>query len=173
MNVYKIFPLLAFISLIVVANSCKVTYPNEKLIIGKWKPVKVEKSFDTSYLKAQGTQLPKSAVAMDTASQKKGKKSSSQAPAVNKDNQLIRLAQSEERSSFEMISENKQVLKHYPGKTISGTWKMKKKGTRIVVKGKENGKKFTIDILDINDSTLVAKEQFPFGLLKVTYHKEK
>ena len=173
MKVFKIITLFALITMIVLANSCKVTYPNEKKIIGKWNPVKVEKISPPVQSTASETPHPKSTPKTDSLSINNGKNAQGIAPESRGENQLNQMASLEERTSLEVYSEKKMIVKAYPKKTYKGTWKMKKKGMQVQVKNIQTGEKRTIDLVKINDTSAVLLERFPFGDIKITYLKER
>jgi hypothetical protein len=53
MNRNRIFTIFAIAITVMVATSCAITsHPNEKIIVGLWTPVKVEKIVDSSALLA-------------------------------------------------------------------------------------------------------------------------
>jgi hypothetical protein len=171
MKIYKPITLIAFISMIVLANSCFITHPNEKMIIGKWKPVKVEKFnppvTDSAAIASLSSSTPKT----DSVSLKKGKNIQGKLTPAQMENQLNRMAVTEERTPLQVYSEKKKFVKQYPGKTVTGTWKMKKKGTQIHAKADESGKKQTLNIEQISDTSFVVLEHFPYGDIRITYHK--
>jgi hypothetical protein len=173
MKMFKVITLSAFIAMTVFANSCKVIYPNERKIVGKWNPVKIEKIDPAVTPTTSSSARPGSAAKMDTVAGKKGKNAQGLNPGDSRDNQLTRMATIEERTSLEVYAEKKMVVKQYPKKTFKGTWKLKKKGMQVQVKEIQTGEKHTIDILSINDTSAVILEKFPFGDIKITYKKEK
>jgi len=148
-------------------TSCVTTYPNQKLLIGTWKTVKVEKSnipatfgrTDPTALRATPVTAPHSDSAAPAAQASKAEQ------------QLARLIQAESRSTM-TINADKTAVKEYPGKTIHGTWKFKN-NTNVQVVSKETDKKVLFEILKINDTLAIVKEPLPVGELKITYKKIK
>jgi len=167
MNRNKIFTFFAFAVAIIVLTSCGITsHPNEKLIIGKWRTVKVEKVVDSSALQAQASMK-------GTTGQKQTRPGSpaGEGGAAKKEAILDRLVQSEMHATMEIFA-NKTAIKNYTGKPLNATWKMKGKGTRIIAKGVENKRTFVIEILDINKERIVVVEHTPAGDLKITYERQ-
>ena len=182
MKEHKLLSLIALILIMVLAYSCKVTYPNEKLLIGKWRPVKIDKYTEPGTVPAT-TAKPasisvkpgptKPSIPQDSASINAESTGVGTATEVEKENRLSRSIRAEERTSLEIFREKKTVVKTYQGKPFKGTWKMKNKGTQVVAKDNLSGRKFIIDIMHINDTSVVVLERLPWGNLKITYHKEK
>jgi hypothetical protein len=176
MKISRLFILFALISLVPFANSCKVTYPNEKYMIGSWTPVKVEKYTEPVTPTAEG-EIPKEAqrpVAKSDTNVQKGKSGTqSSVQTRTPEEELQRMITTEGRTTLVVYSEKKMVVKNYPGKIVKGTWKMKKKGTQVIAKEITTGKKMTMDILSINDTSAVVVERLPYGDIKITYKKDK
>ena len=112
---------LFVIALFVVASCAIAPHPNEKIIIGIWKPVKVEKIIDSSALQAKNSH-PGDTIRND---QKPGKsaiagKSTGTGTEVRKGATLDRLSQSEMRATLEIFT-NKTAIKNYPGKPMHAT----------------------------------------------------
>ncbi|MCX6277180.1 MAG: hypothetical protein NT004_03665 [Bacteroidetes bacterium] len=167
MNKNKQVNLLAFLIAAVLLASCGVlTHPNEKIIIGTWRPVTVEKVVDSSAIQAEAS------LKGNTSAQKPGAAKPAGDGAVGrKDSELNRLVQMEQRATMEIFAD-KTAIKNYPGKPLRATWKMKGKGTRIVAKNLENNMTFTIEILEINKERIVVIEHAPVGDVKITYERQ-
>ena len=182
MKLFKPFFLIALFSLIIISNSCKVTYPNEKYMNGRWTPVKVERFVEPGSVATTPAPAPKSSASTPakstenpdstTITLKKRRNNNAIPPELERENLIQRHILAEQKACLEVNQEKKMVVKVYPGKTIKATWKMKNKGTRITTKNIETGKKSTIDILEINDTSAVLLERFLIGNIKVTYHKD-
>ena len=159
-----ILPVVFFIS------SCATTYTNEKLIVGGWKTIHAEayneKGINKSGTKPAATQQAKSGP-------------STIKPVTNppkeqpgKDDRLTRMIQTEIRSTLS-VYDNKTFEKTYEGKVTKGTWKLQKKGTRIIARNNETSKKTMMDILSISDTTATVVETTDFGKIKINYIKRK
>jgi hypothetical protein len=168
MNFKRLLSFFILSSLVIFLYSCAATYPNEKLIVGDWKTIKVEK-YEPPVKAPKPSNKP-----ADTThkSHKKSSTATAVAPDPKLEHQLERMIQTEMRSSM-TVYPNKNVAKFYPGKTVKATWKMKKKGTRIVAKELNSDKKMTLDILEINDNTATVVERLPFGDIKILYMKQQ
>jgi hypothetical protein len=170
MNKNKPISLIAFLFAVVFLASCSIVpHPNQKIIIGKWRPVTVEKMVDSSALQAgapvQGTtekQKPGAARPAGTAT--------GEGASGRKDAELDRLVQMEKRATMEIYAD-KTAIKNFPGKPLNATWKMKGRGKRIVAKNLENNTTFTIDILEINKERIVVVEHAPVGDVKIVYER--
>lgn len=166
----------ALSALIIVAVSCKTTYPTEKLLQGKWTPVKVESykgegsQNATKSSKSSSTAVKSSAV-KDSTSRSAGGSDAGALSGSEKDVQLHRMMVVEERASLEVFTDKKMVLKNYNTKVAKAKYKLKNKGYQVSAKEITTGKKLTLDILSINDTSAVVVERFPFGDIKITYHK--
>jgi hypothetical protein len=173
----KLLPLSLFAIALFILASCSITsHPNEKIIIGKWQPMRVEKIVDSSALMAAGANAGDSTVKNDanpakSASGKKGGGSGS-GNVARKGATLDRLAQSEMRATLE-INADKTAVKNFPGNPLRATWKMKGKGTRIVAKNKSTKQKFVIDIVDLSADEVIILEHAPVGDLRITYTRIK
>lgn len=167
MNQNKHFNLFAFLFTVVIFASCSFgKHPNEKIIIGTWRPVKVEKVVDSSALQAAASMAGNS-----TPGQSKDGKSAGNGGASRKDAALDRLVQSEMRATMEIFA-NKTAIKNFPGKPLHATWKMKSNGSKIIAKNIENKMKFVIEILEINKEQIVVLEHALVGDIKITYQRQ-
>ena len=155
------------IALLIVTSCAIVPHPNEKIIVGIWKPVKVEKVIDSSALKAVASKPA------DTAgrTQKSGKTQAS-GNGARKGATIDRLVQSEMRASLEVFA-NKTAVKNYPGKPVHFTWKMKGKGTRLLTKNVETKMKFVIEIETISQDQIVILEHAQVGDVRIAYERQK
>lgn len=177
-------PLLLLSSLLVGAflfTSCATTHPNSKLLIGKWKPVSVEKYIDPNAVPEVSTttdNAPQTTAAAQPGktraadSSRVGTKANVQPgqPGQRKDAALERFMKMEERAEFEVFANGAAVKYYYPN-PIKAKWKMKSKGTKVVVKGVANDRKFVIEILEITDTKCTVIERTDAGDLKVSYTK--
>jgi hypothetical protein len=145
--------------------SCTSTKPIENRMVGTWKAVTVEP-----------VGVPNLPAGAQTAAQPARAASDSTLAPTHEpsrlESQITRMIDSEMRSTL-TINPDKTAIKEYPGKTIHATWKLKKKGTRIVAKSKDTGKNLTLDLLKINDSTVVVESTMQYGTMKITYKKVK
>ena len=167
MNKRRIITVCTLALAIFFMTSCGITpHPNETIIVGKWRPVSVEKIVDSSALQAAAS-LEGSSVKGNSRSGLPG----GSVEASRKEATLDRLVQSEMRATMEIFP-NKTAVKNFPGKPLQATWKMKGKGTRIVAKNVENKMKFVIEILEIDKERIVVIEHAPVGDIKITYERQ-
>ena len=167
MNKNRIFTFCAISVLLIVMVSCAATsHPNEKLIIGTWRPVKVEKIVDSSSLQATGSNPSDANKVKSKAGRPSGEGYDNRSAAA-----FDKLVQVEMRATLQIFA-NKTAIKNYAGKPMHATWKMKGNGTRIVAKNVENKMKFVIEILEINKERVVVLEHAPSGDLKITYERQ-
>lgn len=161
--------LLAF-TFVFLTTFCNAGQPIQKRLLGTWKVVKVEK-YDIPNIPTpppqntqKGTATPGDTTAMSaTATLHQTSKM---------EDRLNRIIQNEMLSKM-TINADKTAIEERPGKTVKGTWKLKKHGTVLLVNSKEKGKKMTIDIIRVNDTSAVVIQRLPIGGLKITYRKEK
>lgn len=166
MNKNKHINFFAALFAVAILASCAVYHPNEKIIIGTWRPVTVEKVVDSSALQAEAS------LKGQPSAQKPGTAGiAGEGSTGRKEAELDRLVQSEKRATMEIFAD-KTAIKNFPGKPLNATWKMKGKGTRIVAKNLENNMTFTIEILEINKERIVVIEHAPVGDIKITYERQ-
>jgi hypothetical protein len=168
MNRNRTIALSLFVIAVFIMTSCAIApHPNEKIIVGIWKPIKVEKIVDSSALLAAGV------TPSDTARkvQKTGK-TTGNGDGSRKAAGVDRLVQSEMRATLEVFA-NKTAIKNYPGKPLHATWKMKGRGTRLVTVNVANKSKFVIDIVEISQDRVVVVEHAPAADIKITYDRQK
>jgi hypothetical protein len=169
---------LSALSLLIVSgliiSSCAVNQKVEKQLLGKWKPVSAE-NLDPAA--SQGPTM--TTITVDTSSDPEVRKESKLTmPAVPNDKeQKVQRAIANEMRSDILISKtdnNKRVIeKYFSGKTLSGTWKLKKNGKKITMKENETGRSWTADILSLTDSTLIVQDKLSFADLRIKYEKLK
>ena len=158
---------LSAFALFIITSCAIVPHPNEKIIVGIWKPVKVEKIIDSAVLLAATTRA-----ADTTVKNQKAGRPAQAGNAARKGATIERLIQSEMRATLEIYA-NKTAIKNYPGKPLHATWKMKGRGTRLIAKNKANKAKFVIDIVEISQDQVVVLEHAQMGDLKITYDRQK
>jgi len=166
---------LLFLSLFLI-TSCAVVYPNQKLIIGRWKTESVEKYIDPHAAPAVKAEThaaqPVKARPSDTTNKPGGSVNAQQIQIDQRKVAMFeRFIRSEERSTLE-VSPSGTAAKFFPGKSYKLKWKMKSKGMRVSVKDFDSNRKFDIDILEITDKRLVIIEHTELGDLKIVYSKE-
>jgi hypothetical protein len=165
------FSMLLFISFII--TSCGTNREAEKLLVGKWNPVTVEN------LAVPPDQPPATQVVKVDTSTEEGVRKETEltlpATPTKAQEKVARYMANEKRSPvvFSIKDNKRTVVKEVPGKTVSGTWKLKKNGKKLAVKEDETGRKVNVDILSLTDSTTVLVEKLPIGDVKIKYSKVK
>jgi len=156
-------------------SSCATFYPNQKYLIGTWKPINIEK------YSLQEHQNPVAGTEGKTNSGEGGTTHSSgmdrQTFNEKKQNVMADLKSSmafySDKTSSLTFKTNKTAIKEYQGKTVDAKWKLTNHGTRLLINSKEPGKKTTYDILHISDTTAIMTESFSILSMKITYRKVK
>ncbi|NQV02831.1 MAG: hypothetical protein HQ542_09305 [Bacteroidia bacterium] len=179
--------LVAFVA--VLFSSCATTHPNEKLIVGEWKPIKAEKYFtpeEEELLKKaqeQSTGTRPTTTGDKPAATTGGTSPTTSTPppsdqgrggdragGKNIGDELNRIIQAESRANI-IIYPDKTAVKFYRARTVKATWKLKGKGTVLLAKDLEKKDKYRIDILEVDGGIMVVVENLPVGGIKVTYQK--
>jgi hypothetical protein len=176
MNKNTLLHFTAFLAAILIFSSCATTHPNEQLIVGTWKPEKVEKWVDPNSAPEAKTEVtaPQTIkVKSADTSRKSGDQGKGAVTAVDPrmEDALQRLMRVEERTNLEVFA-NKMATKSYPAKTVKATWKIKgKDGTKFVAKNIQTKEKTNFTLLELNESRVVLVEHTRAGDLKITYVK--
>lgn len=166
MNRSRLIFMLLPLATLLFAASCAVTHQNEQYIVGKWKPTNIETIIDSAALKAataNQAQPPKESKGVKKTGTSSGEW---KGPAT-----IDRLVQTEERASLEIFPD-KTAIKHYPGKDVKVTWKMRGKGTILKVKNVENKKDYIFTLLEVNKEQIIVLQNTPLGDLKITYARQ-
>jgi hypothetical protein len=156
MNMKRAVTLFFAFTFALLVTSCATT-SNQKKLIGTWKAIKIER-YNIPNLAASATGEAKTVKSSATTPDSTG----APRPVSKAEEQLNRLIKMEQRSTL-TLNADKTAVKEIPGKTIHATWKLKNKGTRLLVDSKDAGKKMTIEILHINDTSAVVVETLPMG----------
>lgn len=172
-----------------MASAAKLT-PKEQLLVGKWKPVNVERvdipqgaTGQTAGNEAVGKKIPgtpapegqakenpqagKSAQTGNVAPEKGGREASGRSEG----DKLERFIRGEERAPLTIFADH-TAMKEYHKNIIKASWKMKANGKKIVVRNLKNKEKFTMKIIELTETQLVIIEKLPAGSLKITYTRE-
>lgn len=169
---YSAISMLLVLSFVI--SSCAINHEVEKKLLGKWKPVSAENLTPQS----APTEPTQTKVKVDTSTEEGVRKETEVTVAAQrseKGQKFDRMMATEMNSPVKLYIENNKRLveKYFSGKTVKGTWKLKKNGKRIAVKVTDTGRKVTWDIMSLTDSTVVVQEKLPFGELKIDYAKVK
>lgn len=187
MPMKRIVPIILLMAFAGFFTSCKTTHPNEKLIVGEWKPVKVEKYFteeeqeqlnnmQTGNTKTKpvspdpNTSTGNASGGNTTTGANVQPREGDQQQGRDLSNELQRLIRAESRANI-IIYPDKTAAKFYRGRTVKATWKLRRNGTVFVAKDLKDKKKYRIDILSISDNTMEVVENLPVGGIKILYKK--
>jgi hypothetical protein len=166
MNIKRLLTLLFAFTVAFLISSCATIQPNQKYFIGTWKAVNVEK------IKIPNKPSNTAANAQNNTGEKIDSVELAK-QSLRTERQLTRLTVTEQGSII-TINANKTGSREFRGKTEHATWNLKNKGTLLLATSKETGKKLSIDIRHINDtSAVVVVDDASLGRLKITYKKEK
>lgn len=172
-----------------MASAGKLT-SKEQLLVGKWKPVNVERvdipqgaAGQTAGNKAVGKKIPgtpapegqakentqsgQPAQTGKVAADKGGKGTSGRSEG----DKLERFIRGEERAPLTIFADH-TAMKEYHKNIIKASWKMKANGKKIVVRNIKNKEKYTMKVLELTETQLVIIEKLPVGSLKITYTRE-
>jgi hypothetical protein len=169
MNMNRFTSLPAILLLALFVLSCATTSPRQKMLIGKWKPVKIENANIPEHKTAVVQQVVPDTLAQNPA---EGKTDTTRVALSREEEKLNHLVQSEMRGTFQ-FNADKTAVKFIRGKAVNATWKLKKHGTILTAKNPETGNKLELEILRMNDSTATVIEKFQDKKLRVTLQKEK
>jgi hypothetical protein len=154
-------------ALLLFLSSCSSTKKMETKMIGNWIPVKVENI--TPVVKAPNDTTPDGSLSRLPDSIPAGQLGKNAA-------RIERLVQNERRGSLKIyIKDKKRIVERIvPGKTVTGTWKLKKQGKRILMK--ETGgmeRKMLMDLVSVTDSTAQVITKIPEAelLMRIKYRK--
>lgn len=154
----------------IILVSCSTTNPRSKLLIGTWKAHKASpyypsgkepviitdaKVADSTF--ASGGEEPK----------QKGTAGADEAKMAR----LQRIVEVQQQTTIK-INADKTGEVTLPGRTLQTTWKMKSKGTNLIVKDIESGQKRTLEFVFINDTSAMAIQNTEAGDIIVRYRKQ-
>jgi hypothetical protein len=143
--------LTAFTAVIAIGGK---VHPNEKLIVGKWIPVKVEK-----YVPEKKK---------DTSAPARSETGENKSPD---DQKLERLLRAEQKATLEITSD-RTAMKNYHGKLIKASWKLKGGGKKIVARDISTKEKYILNIVEVTDTQMILIENSAAGSITITYKKE-
>jgi hypothetical protein len=146
-------------------TSCGSTYSIPKKLVGTWKTVNIEK------LAAPGAPATTAAVPAEDKSIPDSLRYNHNPGPSKLDGMINRYLATELKTTL-TINADKTAVKIFPDKTVHATWKVKKQGTRLLVTTKETGKKLTLNIIRVTDSTAVVTTEVQQVAVKITYRKE-
>lgn len=158
----KMTRIASLLLIVIIAVSCATTSPRQKMLVGNWKAVSVDrldKPASTPSTPQPDSLLP------DTA------RVATPQP-TREEERLARFIKMETTASLQ-INADKTAVKTYRGKTVSVKWKLKKNGTLLVSRNVDTGQKFEQELVKINDTSATVIQRYPEGVVKITYKKIK
>jgi hypothetical protein len=165
----KLTQITGLIFLTLLIFSCATMTPREKMLVGKWKPVKIENANTPEHKKTLATKTN-----TDTLKAK--------ALEIKKDTGVVRFSKEEEKLNRRIQTETRTTLQinadktatiYFPGREVNTKWKLKKQGTIFSAHNPESGHKLELELLRVNDTSVTVIERLPEGGLRIIYHKEK
>jgi hypothetical protein len=168
-NVVNYFVIFIFLSAL---TSCATDARLKSYIVGVWQPVKLG-AVDIKKLLPRDDTLSHQYTAEDykillELKMSAGKKDASENSGADYFSILI----NEANTSYKFTKEGFGARSN-PDQPIKGTWKLKKKGTRLILTGNETKEQFILLIDSLSPGKMVAtNKNLPDGM-KVTYVKGK
>ena len=162
----RLLPLIFPLTIVLLISSCAIQ-PIQKRLIGTWKVVNVDPIYFTNLQEKIAYVQKHKNDKIDTVTNQAKPMEITKAEA-----QKERMIQSELRSTFTVYAD-KTAIKEYSGKTVHAKWKLKDKGTNLVVKTKESGKTITFHIQQLTDTSALFTATSPAGKYKISYKKVK
>jgi hypothetical protein len=175
MKKHQLIPVSLFFILPFFLAACATIHPNEKMLVGTWKTIKVEKYIDESAMQAAAPVSTATPAATAQAPKRRSDSAAGATPVgqVNRaQDKLERLIRAEERAVL-VIDSSHIATKQDPGVMIRGTWKMKSNGMVVIAKNMENKEKVRMEIVEISDNQITIIQSLPVGALKITYTKHQ
>ena len=170
----KIFYLLIFIILFGF-SSCATDPLLRKYIVGAWQPVKLGSVDITKFLPRDDT-LQHQFTQNDYESMLEIKKSLKPQDAVSDgsspESGLTQMLH-EASTPYKFITQGYYGERMNPGHPIRGTWKLKKKGTKLVLTDATTKEQFILVIDSLSSDKMTATNKLLPNGLKVTYLKNK
>jgi hypothetical protein len=166
MNMKRLLPLIFPLTVVFLISSCAIQ-PIQKRLIGTWKVVNVDPIYFANLQEKIAYVQELKSDKIDTVTNQAKPMEITKAEA-----QKERMIQSELRSTFTVYAD-KTAIKEYSGKTVHAKWKLKDKGTNLVVKTKESGKTITFHIQHLTDTSALFTATSPAGKYQISYKKVK
>jgi hypothetical protein len=166
MNMKRLLPLIFPLTIVLLISSCAIQ-PIQKRLIGTWKVVNVDPIYFTNLQEKIAYVQKHKNDKIDTVTNQ-----AKQLEISKAEDQRERMIQSELHSTL-TVNSDKTAIKEYPGKTVHAKWKLKDKGTNLVVKTKESGKTITFHIQHLTDTSALFTATSPAGKYQISYKKVK
>jgi hypothetical protein len=168
-NIFNYFVILIILSAL---TSCATDARLRSYVVGVWQPVKLG-AVDIKKLLPKDDTLPHQYTQEDLKMLIELKKSASKLDASeNSGADYFSVLINEANTSYKFTKEGLGARSN-PDKSIKGTWKLKKKGTKLILTDFVTKEQFILMIDSLTSSKMVATNRnLPDGM-KVTYIKGK
>ena len=171
MRINRLITLISVTISIYIITSCSATQPRENMLIGTWKPEKVSPYTSPGKQKSSAIAGKKAA---DTTNAKLQNEETMASTTVADEKQADKLDHTmglQMRATMK-FNADKTCNIQFPGKLINASWKLKKKGTSLIVKDLGSDRKWTLKFVFLNDTTSMAIQQTDAGDIIVRYRKQ-
>ena len=170
MRIKKLFTLIFIMISAYIITSCAATQPREKMLVGTWTPLKV-----SPYV-PNNQKLPAITGKKVTDTKTSGKQNSEQTPSAadtdeKKEKQIEHHLDLMMRTTLK-INVDKTCVIQSPGKSINAKWKLKNKGTNLIIKEHESGKIRTLELVLLNDTAAMVIQRTIAGDFIARFRKQ-
>ncbi len=171
MRMNKLFTLISVLISVYIITSCAATLPREKMLAGTWEPQKIVPYVSN---KQRGPVIvsTKNTDTTNLEKQKTENKSTSAAVNERQAEQIQHFIGAQMRTTMK-LNADKTCEIQLPEKLINANWKLKKKGTILVIRNSESGKKNSLELVFVNDTTAMAIQRSNVGDFIVKYRKQE
>ena len=170
MRIKKLFTLFSFIITLFFVTSVSAMNQREKMLVGSWKPVKiapyVQNKHNDPVVKTRKVADTTAGVKKDT-----GKETIAVKDAKKKADQLQHYMDTQMRTTF-TLNADKTCRIQNPSKEIEGKWKLKKKGSSLVIKVPGMTQNGTLELVTLNDTVAMAIQRTNLGDMIIRYRKQ-
>jgi|GEM_PF-6002044 len=170
MRIMKLFTLFSFVITLFFVTSVSAMNQREKMLIGSWKPVKIAPYVQSTHHDA----VAKTKKVADTSSIVKkdtGKETIAAKDAKKKADQLQHYMDTQMRTTFTLNADKTCKIQN-PGKAIEGKWKLKKKGSCLVIKVPGMTQSGTLELVTLSDTVAMAIQRTNLGDMIIRYRKQ-
>jgi len=167
----KLFTLISVIIFVYIMTSCAATQPREKQLVGTWRSNKVSPyvSKDQQIL---STNTKKITDTTNVAKHGTENKSTTSFSDKRQAEQFQHFIDVQMRTTMKFNADKTGEIQ-FPGKTINAKWKLKKKGTILVVRDLDSGQKRSLELVFLHDTSAMAIQRTNFGDIIVRYSKQQ
>jgi hypothetical protein len=167
----KLFVPVIFIISVFLITSCSSLSKQEKLLVGTWKPVKASPFQENTKTYPVAVAPPATDSTTGELHVKPVAKSQEQLLEEKKERDLQRIIEQQMKTTLKLNADRTCIVET-PGKTINGKWKLKNKGSVLFVKTEATGKKISLDMKMINDTSAMAVSKTKSGDISIKFRKQ-